>query len=83
MGGAILGPGERRRKRRDVGRWVDLLEQLDYGLNYNSITLKIEDTVYVNAGLYFLGVGHYFIKYPKTVQTMEFIAEEEDKGEKE
>ena len=55
------------------------LEQLDYGLNYNAITLQIEDTVYSSAGLYFLGVGHYFIKFPRVIQTIEFVAEENDR----
>ena len=55
------------------------LEQLDYGLNYNSISLQIEDTVYQNAGLYFLGVGHYFIKYPRVIQSIEFSADENDR----
>jgi len=52
------------------------LEQLEYGLNYNSISLHIEDKVYDTAGLYFLGVGHYFIKYPRTIQTIEFSADD-------
>jgi regulator of protease activity HflC (stomatin/prohibitin superfamily) len=55
------------------------LEQLDYGLNYNAITLQIEEEVYQTAGLYFLGVGHYFIKYPRVIQTIEFVAEENDR----
>jgi regulator of protease activity HflC (stomatin/prohibitin superfamily) len=58
---------------------VASLEQLDFGLNYNSITLTIEDKVYATAGLHFLGVGHYFITYPRTVQAIEFIAEENDR----
>merc|ERR1719399_344497 len=52
------------------------LEQLDYGLNYNSISLQIEDKVYAQAGLYFLGVGHSFIKYPRVLQTIEFSADD-------
>jgi len=52
------------------------LDQLDYGLNYNAITHVIEDKVYSTAGLYFLGVGHYFIKYPRVIQTIEFVAED-------
>jgi len=55
------------------------LDQLDYGLNYNSIGEQIEAEVYEKAGLYFLGVGHSFIRYPKTIQTMEFVAEENDR----
>lgn len=52
------------------------LEQLEYGLNYNSISLQIEDEVYEQAGLFFLGVGHYFIKYPKVIQILEFSADD-------
>jgi len=55
------------------------LDQLEPGLNYNSITLHIEDTVYTKAGLFFLGPGHWFIKYPSTIQTIEFVAEENDR----
>ena len=50
------------------------LDQLDLGLNYNSITLQVEETVYTSAGLFFLGPGHYFVKYPKTVQLVDFVA---------
>jgi hypothetical protein len=38
------------------------LDQLELGLNFNSITLQIEDTVYTEAGINFLGPGHYFIR---------------------
>lgn len=54
------------------------LDQLDYGLNYNAITCKIQDDVYSVAGLYFLGVGHRFITFPKTIQTIEFMAVDQD-----
>lgn len=52
------------------------LEQLEYGLNYNSISLQIEKDPYTTAGLYLLGVGHYFIKYPRTIQMIEFSADD-------
>lgn len=55
------------------------LGQLDAGLRYNTISLSLEDKVYQSAGLYFLGPGHRFIKYPRTIQTIEFIAEENDR----
>merc|ERR1712146_487897 len=32
--------------------------------------------VYDQPGLFFLGVGHYFIKYPKTLQMIEFSADD-------
>ena len=35
--------------------------------------------MYTEAGLYFLGVGHYFIRYPRTIQTIEFVAQENDR----
>ena len=38
------------------------LDQLELGLNYNSITLQVEDTVYTTAGFFFLGPGHWFIR---------------------
>ena len=55
------------------------LDQLNYGLNYDSVSLSIEDTVYTTAGLYWLGPGHWFIQYPRTIQTIEFIAAENDR----
>ena len=55
------------------------LDQLDFGLNYNSIGETIEQEVYEQAGLYCLGVAHSFIRYPKTIQTIEFISEDNDR----
>jgi len=52
------------------------LEQLEYGLNYNSISLQIEDHTYQDAGIYMLGVGHYFLKWPRTLQMIEFSADD-------
>lgn len=34
--------------------------------------MSVDSTPYVTAGLYFLGFGHSFIKYPRVVQTLEF-----------
>lgn len=62
-----------------VGISFASLEQLEYGLDYNSITLHVAEDVYVKAGLFFLGPGHWFIKYPSTMQTIEFVAEENDR----
>jgi regulator of protease activity HflC (stomatin/prohibitin superfamily) len=50
--------------------WASL-EYTEYGLDYNGIT-KYIDPVPKGAGRYFLGLGHSFIKFPKTVQTIEF-----------
>lgn len=50
------------------------LEFNEYGLDYSSITKSINEKPYT-AGIHFLGVGHSFIKFPKTVQTIEFSKE--------
>lgn len=47
---------------------------LDLALNYDMVSCTIENTVYATAGLHFIGPGHKFIKYPKTVQLVEFVA---------
>jgi len=36
--------------------------------------IKINPSPYT-AGIFFLGIGHSFIKFPKTVQTLEFSKE--------
>ena len=48
------------------------LEQTQYGLDYNGITLSVDNITMASSGLYFLGLGHSFIKFPKVVQTIEF-----------
>ncbi|MFW9853484.1 MAG: SPFH domain-containing protein [Candidatus Thorarchaeota archaeon] len=50
----------------------DSLSYNQYGLNYDNVTHKIENQVYEN-GLYHLGLFHNFIKFPRTVQTIEFF----------
>ena len=47
------------------------LEATEFGLNYSWISKSISPKVKEN-GLYFIGIGHSFIKFPKTVQTIEF-----------
>jgi len=47
------------------------LEATEFGLNYSWISKSISPIVKEN-GLYFIGIGHSFIKFPKTVQTIEF-----------
>ena len=47
------------------------LEATEYGLNYSWISKSISPNIKEN-GLYFIGIGHSFIKFPKTVQTIEF-----------
>lgn len=47
------------------------LEATEFGLNYSWISKNISPEIKEN-GLYFIGIGHSFIKFPKTVQTIEF-----------
>jgi len=42
------------------------LEVNELGLDYSSISKTVSKNYY-GAGYHFLGVGHHFIKYPKTV----------------
>ncbi|KOO22082.1 spfh domain band 7 family protein [Chrysochromulina tobinii] len=50
------------------------LEPIEYALNFNAITMSLENETYSVAGLYFLGFGHWFIRFPRTIQTIEFLA---------
>ena len=50
------------------------LEATEFGLNYSWISKTINPEVKEN-GLYFIGIGHSFIKFPKTVQTIEYSEE--------
>ena len=54
------------------------LEPVEYGLNFNAITMSLENTTYSVAGLYFLGFGHWFIRFPRIIQTIEFMANSEN-----
>jgi len=54
------------------------LPTVEYGLDYNAITMTVDNTTYTQAGLYFLGLGHSFIKFPRVVQTIEFIPTHRD-----
>lgn len=47
------------------------LHQTQYGLDYNHITETVDSTVYTG-GLHFLGVGHSFVKFPNTVQSVSY-----------
>ena len=44
------------------------LEPIEFGLNFNAITMSLEDATYSAAGLYFLGFGHWFIRFPRVIQ---------------
>lgn len=50
------------------------LEATEYGLDYSWLSKTINPNVYAN-GLYFIGIGHSFIKFPRNVQTIEFSKE--------
>ena len=44
----------------------------EYGLNQNTVNQQIEDKVY-DKGLYHIGILNRFIKFPRTVQKIEFF----------
>lgn len=50
------------------------LDAMEYGLDYNSIVKTIDPNPF-SSGYHFLGFGHKFIKFPSTVQSMEFSNE--------
>jgi len=54
------------------------LQPIEYGLNFNAITMSVEEKTYSTAGLYFLGFGHWFIRFPRVIQTIEFVANHGD-----
>lgn len=55
------------------------LEYTEFGLNYSWLSMTVEgqgkDHKGYTAGLYFLGFGHSFIKFPATVQSIEFSSD--------
>lgn len=50
------------------------LEATEYGLDYSWLSKTVNPNPYVN-GLYFIGIGHSFIRFPRNVQTVEFSKE--------
>jgi len=48
------------------------LQTIEYGLDFNAITMSVSNSTFEVAGLYFLGFGHSFIKFPRIVQTLQF-----------
>jgi hypothetical protein len=46
------------------------------GLNYSSIFKSVEDKTYPS-GFHFIGLGHTFIPYNLTIETIEFSKEAE------
>jgi regulator of protease activity HflC (stomatin/prohibitin superfamily) len=54
------------------------LPTVEYGLDYNAITMSVDNKTFSMAGLYFLGLGHSFIKFPRVIQTIEFNQQRHD-----
>ncbi len=50
----------------------DTIGYNQFGLNQNDLTQEIEDMIY-EKGLYHIGLLHHFIKFPRTVQKIEFF----------
>ena len=50
------------------------LDATEYGIDYSSITKTVDKNIY-QPGYHFLGFGHKFIRFPSTVQSMEFSSE--------
>jgi len=51
-----------------------MISSLDYnevGLNYSGIFSSVEKKTFTS-GIHLLGIGHYFLKFPTTVQSLEF-----------
>jgi len=47
------------------------LQAVEVGLNYNNNIKYVANKIY-RSGLYFLGIGHWFLKFPKTLVTIDF-----------
>lgn len=55
------------------------LEFTEIGLNYSWFGCSVEPKGYA-AGRYFLGLGHSFVRFPATVQTIQFSDESDSSG---
>lgn len=55
------------------------LEYTELGLNYSLLANSVEERGY-SSGRYYLGIGHGFIKFPATVQTIQFANEADSVG---
>eukprot|EP00301_Raphidiophrys_heterophryoidea_P021341 c5801_g1_i1.p1 GENE.c5801_g1_i1~~c5801_g1_i1.p1 ORF type:complete len:355 (+),score=105.76 c5801_g1_i1:48-1067(+) len=51
---------------------VDTVEPLEFGLNYSTWSKSIVDNRVYAPGRYFLGLGHTFVHFPNTIQTISF-----------
>lgn len=50
------------------------LQTNEIGLDYSGISKTIDSSTY-GAGIHFLGIAHHFVKFPKTVMTVDFSDE--------
>jgi len=50
----------------------DTIDPTEYGFNYNKVNGHIDTTKLYDSGRYCIGPGHYFVKYPKILTTVEF-----------
>eukprot|EP00003_Mantamonas_plastica_P033327 TRINITY_DN946_c1_g1_i2.p1 TRINITY_DN946_c1_g1~~TRINITY_DN946_c1_g1_i2.p1 ORF type:complete len:321 (-),score=104.64 TRINITY_DN946_c1_g1_i2:120-1082(-) len=50
----------------------DTLTPTQVGIDFNGNTKTIDTNMVYKNGRYFLGLGHYFIKFPTTLKTLEF-----------
>mmetsp|Transcript_80824 Transcript_80824/g.142545 ORF Transcript_80824/g.142545 Transcript_80824/m.142545 type:complete len:309 (+) Transcript_80824:48-974(+) len=55
------------------------LEYTQLGLDYSWISSSVDDKAF-SSGLYFLGPGHSFLKFPSTVQTIQFSDDHDSVG---
>lgn len=53
------------------------LAATEWGLDYSVWTLSVSEQPY-SAGMYYLGLGHSFIRFPNTYQNIQFSAEDND-----
>lgn len=55
-----------------IGFSVRILEPLEYGLEVNDNTKTIFSNKLWTSGRYFIGIGHYFLKFPRETQILYF-----------
>ena len=53
------------------------LEPTEFGLEYNGVSKTLNKAELYENGRHFIGLAHYFIKYPKTQQTIKFAPEKD------
>lgn len=61
-----------------LGMSFHRLHTTEVGLDYNTFTEHVSETVYTKPGLHFLGLTHRFIRFPKTIQTMSYNEADDD-----